>query len=394
MMANPILTICMLALAAPAEAAVLNRPVPERVTGNLFRKALETKISASWRNVELRAILNRLANEQKTAVLLDRSLNPNQELDLDLTYQPLAEGFRRVAKSAGAEVSLLGNTVYIGPAKRAGLLRTLEHLRAKEPFAHEDRLPAGRVLEFSRTRTVHWNDLDEPRQLLADLAGNAGLKVANPEVVPHDLWASATLPHATITEALSLILIQFDLTFAWNADATEIRLVPIPETVAVEKPYTPAGGPSKRATRAAWERFLSTAAKNLEQKLPNASIRVDAENHRVLISATLEQHEALAGADRPKAAGNPDDKTPPIRNRQFTLRIERVPASALIKKLEESGVKFEYDPVQLAAKKINLDDPISMDVKQADADEFFKALCEPLGLKFTIDNITVTLTPK
>jgi hypothetical protein len=48
----------------------------------------------------------------------------------------------------------------------------------------------------------------------------------------------------------------------------------------------------------------------------------------------------------------------------------------------------------LAARNINLDDPISMDVKQAEADEFFKALCDPLGLKFSIDDVTVTLAPK
>jgi hypothetical protein len=389
------LTICVLALAGPANEAVLNRPVPQRATGAIFTKALETKVSASWRNVELRTILHRLAEEHQTAVLLDRSINPNQELDLDLPYQPLLAGFGVVAKSAEAELCVLGNTIYIGPANRVRKLRTLKHLRAREPFAIEDRLPPGRTLELSRSETVHWNDLDEPQQLVVNLAAGAGMTVANPEAIPHDLWAIATLPKATVTEALSLILIQFDLTFAWNTDATEIRLVPIPEIVTVEKAYTPAGGPSQRASRAAWEKFLNAAAKSWEQQLPGATCRADAENQCLLVSATLEQHETLASHDRNKPLENQlPGKTPAIRNRQFTLRIERVPASALIKKLEESGIKFSYDPALLAARNINLDDPISMDVKQAEADEFFKALCDPLGLKFSIDDVTVTLAPK
>ncbi len=137
-------TVCLFAFASPADVAVLNRPVPERTTGALFAKALETKITASWRNVELRSILNRLADEHKTSVVLDRGIDPTQALDLDLNYQPLLAGFGVVAKSAGAELCVLGNTIYIGPAKRVTKLRTLEHLRAQEPVAIENRLPPGR----------------------------------------------------------------------------------------------------------------------------------------------------------------------------------------------------------------------------------------------------------
>lgn len=394
-MLNSVLTICLLAFAGPADEAVLDRPVPERVAGPLFAKALDTKISASWRNVELRMIVSRLADEHKASVLLDRSIDPTQQLDLDIDYQPLGAAFGVVAKSAGTELCFLGNTIYIGPTKRVQKLRTLEHLRAKEPFANESRLPSGRTLELSRAETVHWNDLDEPRRLVVDLANRAGIEVINPDAIPHDLWASGTLPKATFTESLSLLLIQFDLTFAWSEDTTQIRLVPVPEIVTVEKPYIPKGAPSARASRTARQRFLENAAKTFEQEHPGVSCRADVDNNRLMVSATLEQHEALSGSGPDKTPANErPEKVPPLSKRQFTLRIERVPASALIKKLEESGIVFKYDPDQLAAKNINLDDPISMDVKQADAEEFFKAVCDPLGLKFSIDHVTVTLTPK
>jgi hypothetical protein len=270
----------------------------------------------------------------------------------------------------------------------------LEHLRAKEPLENKDRLPPSRASALSRTETVHWNDLDEPRAVVANLADQTGVEVLNPEAIPHDLWATATLPKATITESLSLILIQFDLTFVWNEDATQIRLVPVPEIVAVEKPYTPAGGPSARASREARERFLENASRTFEQKLPGVSCRVDVDNNRLMIAATLEQHDILAGKDPALPIANAPEKAPPLSKRQFTLRIERVPASALMKKLEETGVVFKYDAAQLKAKNINLDDLISMDVNKADADEFFKAFADPLGLKFSISNVTVTLTPK
>src|SRR5688572_1394104 len=92
-MLYPALTICLLAFAGPADEAVLDRPVPEQVTGPLCAKALETKISASWRNVELRTILNRLADEHQCSVLLDRSIDPTQQLDLDIKFQPVETAF-------------------------------------------------------------------------------------------------------------------------------------------------------------------------------------------------------------------------------------------------------------------------------------------------------------
>ncbi len=395
-MANPLPLLCVLMLAGPADEAVLNRPIPARLTGEQFAKALEKNLSGDWHHLDLRTFLKQLADENQTAVLLDRGIDPNQALDLELNFQPLAAGFQAAAKTAGAEFCILGNVVYFGPANRALKLRTLEQIRAAELSAIKTRLPKGRALELARSQTVHWNDLDEPRQFVVAVAAKAGVKIVNPEAVPHDLWATATLPKATMTEALSLILIQFDFTFTWNADASEIRLVPVPQIITVEKAYLPAGAPSKRASRAVWEHFLNTAAKTIERQLPGASCRVDAANHRVLLSATLEQHESLSGTNRNSFQGKPAAGKPlPIRRRQFTFRVENVPAIDLFKKLEESGIEIQYDPAQLAAKKIDLNAFIKLDVKQATGEEFFKALCDPLGLKFTIDqNVTVTLTPK
>ena len=198
-----LVSICLLVLTASvfAEEAVLDRPVPDRYSGPLLQKALETNFSSSWENEELRTLLHRLADEYKTAVLLDRSIDPNQKMDLDLSYRPLWSGFGVVAQSASASLSLVGNTIYIGPPERAGKLRTLVSLRSQEPFAVEAKLPAGRTLALSRVKTVHWNDLDEPRQIAVGLAQRAGVKILNPEVIPHDLWASATLPQASFAEA-------------------------------------------------------------------------------------------------------------------------------------------------------------------------------------------------
>ena len=61
---------------------------------------------------------------------------------------------------------------------------------------------------------------------------------------------------------------------------------------------------------------------------------------------------------------------------------------------EESEVEFLYDAKALEAAGVDLDRAIRLDVKDAGADAFFRAVFVPLGLKFEIDGYTVRLSPK
>ena len=391
----PFLSVACLAGSVLASEPVLDRPVPTRAVGTAFKKALESQFSANWENVEVRTILRGLAETHKTAVLLDRGVDPTRKMVLQLGYQKLIAGFSRVATEASAEIRILGNTVYVGPAGRASKLRTLEHLRTFEISSNKDRLEKTRVRAVTRERTIHWNDLDEPRQILKELADDAGITIVNLDVVPHDLWAGATLPRASFAEAASLILIQFDMTFLWNADATQIQLVRVPEKVAVEKAYAPQGGPSPRASKVVRERFLKDAAKTWEQQNPGMSAKVDLQGNRVLLSGTLEQHESLTGVNSITAKANtPAGKSPPLERRAFTLPKQRYRVIDLMKVLEKSDVTFKYDPAAFAARKIDLETVIEVEVTKADADEFLGAIFDPIGVRFSYQGHTVTLSPK
>ena len=68
----------------------------------------------------------------------------------------------------------------------------------------------------------------EDMGIVEQIAGRYKLKVKDLDRVPHDVWAHATLPSVNSYEALSLVLIQFDLTFQWNNDASTIQIVPLP----------------------------------------------------------------------------------------------------------------------------------------------------------------------
>ena len=48
---------------------------------------------------------------------------------------------------------------------------------------------------------------------LAQLGQRSGVEITGLEQVPHDLWAAADLPPISLVARLTLIAVQFDLTF-------------------------------------------------------------------------------------------------------------------------------------------------------------------------------------
>ena len=381
-----IVTLCyLLAGALPQPDTVLDRPVPRLSTATKFRAELERLLTLSWQNVPLRTIIRRISENQSIAILLDRRIDPTQRVAVELNGESLLVGLQTIAAGAGAQVSIVGNTVCLGPAKSISKLRTLVVLRSNELLRQASSLPKGRLRELSQKHTLHWNDLDRPADLVRRVAVRYQLQVSGLDKIQHDLWAGTTLPSLSAVEVLSVLLIQFDLTFRWTDGATGLQIIPIPARVAIERSYTPRGSRAE------------TAVKTWSKKWPG--IRAEAKGRRVVVAWSGAQQAAIAALLRPSRK-RPDrpSKSPkptPLDKLDFgILKFERLPAIGLIRRLEKDGIVFKYDDKQLAAAGIDLNTPISMDLKDATADDVFRALCKPLGLKFSTAGLTVTLSPK
>jgi hypothetical protein len=356
-------------------------PPTDFLTGSKFHLELDQATSGSWTNVELRSLLNTLASERRVAILLDRRIDPTTPRPVDIVNRSLKDGVREIAAKAGAEISIPGNVIYVGPPAAAGRLRTLIELRSTELLSKTNAVREIRRNESTRPQTFSWEDLDTPGDILRQIVERYHLTMRKPELVPHDLWAGGTLPGVTAAEALSLVLIQFDLTFAWIDEGQGIELVPVPERVVIERRPR-----AKGRTAADTLKLIAGRFPNLEAKLDGAD---------VLVSGTLEDHEAVAALLNPSSIRKPAGPTPaPLRQRIFTLTFKRAPVRDVMKKLEESGVVFAYDAAALTAAGVDLNQTVDLDLNKATADEFFKALFSPLKLSVEIDNLTVKLTPK
>ena len=354
-------------------------PSIDFLTGPKFQLELEQATSGSWANVELRSLFQKLSTERRVAILLDRRVDPTTRLAVDIVNRSLRDGLQDLARKVNAEISVPENVVYVGPPAATRKLRTLIELRSAE--VQTKLVRENRRNELSKRQSYSWDDLDAPGEILTRIADRCHLTVRHLDLIPHDLWAAGHLPGVTCAEALSLILVQFDLTFSWIDGGEGIELGPIPAAVSVERRPRSKGRASSDIVKLIAERFPQVETLGTGGDL--------------IVRGTVEEHEAITNLLSPTPTNKPaSPAVSPLSQRIFTLTFKRAPVRAVMKKLEESSIVFIYDAAAFNAANIDLDQTVDLQLEKASADEFFKALFGPLNLSFEIDHVTVRLTPK
>ncbi len=280
-------------ISASASGAPLSTPPSNRavkqdgwLTGGELKRQLTQPISMSWTDTPFRRAVQDLATSQRVAILLDRRIDPDQKITLSLSSTPLEEVLARVADDRRAELAQMGPVAYIGPANAARRLRTLAALRTEDA----QRLSAERRKPFLAVRPWAWDDLATPRELIGLLAQEAGVEIEGQAQVPHDLWAAQSLPPLSWVDRLTLVAAQFDLTFQFDSGGRIVRLVAIPQDVALRRSYPGGAGAAEKARQ--WRELA-----------PEATIEVV--SGRIVVSGRLEDHERLSGSARPVATKSP-----------------------------------------------------------------------------------------
>lgn len=353
----------------------------ERVASRKVEETLSRTLGGVWARIPRRVIIDKLASAAKVAVLVDRRIDPTVELTLDALGQPLRTVFAQ-ASPPGTLVSVVADVVYLGPGEPAAKLRTAAALREAELKTGETSKSRQAVL--LRPHDIAWQDLDTPRQIIEQIATKWDLKVEAIEQVPHDLWQGAVLPNVSAPEALSLVLVQFDLTFGWTAGGTGVRIVPLPEKVVIVRQHAPAKGLTAKASATQWM-----------DEYPG--LEANAEGTRVLVTGTLEQHEALAGPRRPvKETTSTPSKVQPLARVRFTLKWDNVLRDlfATLHQAPDAQLTFEYDEPTLKAAGVDLDQRVKFEVNNATVSQLLKAAFDPVGIQFTLQDRTVKLSPK
>ncbi len=357
-------------------------------TGVVLERELRRGLVATWRNVSLREISRRVSDERKVAIILDRRLDPTAPRVMDVNATSLRAGLQQIAKAVHADVKLVGNTAVLGRDSEIGMLRTLVEIRMTE-LTGDVRQGNGAVSferrnQLSTRLTIRWPELTSPSEIIQKIAKRYKLRIENVDAIPHDLWAANELPEMNAVELLGILLVQFDLAWEWNADASLIRIVKLPHNFSIERRY-----PTGRQT-------ANAIVEKCRAKHGHISARV--EGNMIVVQGRVEDHDLVLALLNPQQNGNrgnnPAANQPDLSSQEFTLRIQQVPASALLRRLEQTGIEFRYDAQSLQTAGINLNQPISLDVRKSRSREFFRAIFDQLGLDFRIEGHVVKMTPK
>lgn len=365
---------------------LLNREIPRYLTERNFRQALTKPLSASWSNVGIREIIQRIGETHNISIILDRQIDPSLKLKIDLQNQTLEQGLAQIAELVQARTIIVGSNIFIGPAAEVSKLKTLLQLKsdALHELADSQKALKSRVIQLSRNQTFHFQDLDTPAEILQNITNAYQIKIDNEQLVPHDLWSNFSMVSVNATESLSLILIQFDLTYEWVGEAASIRLTAVPDKVQIKRTY-PLRGKSIDAVTA-----------QIKDQFPDLELTSSGKLLSVL--AAMDVHEQIEQLLNPQKTVRPIragvGETVPLNRRKFTLRVKKVPVLAIMQKLEQSGIEFEYDKQELAKADINLLQLIDVAVVDADAREFFDALFSDFKLDYKMQGVKITLTPQ
>jgi len=370
------IAIVVLSLLSIADAEEL-RAVKLR-TGRRLEQALETRRALSMQAVPVRKIVTDLQEQAGICIVVDRRIDPSQRLTINTGFISTENLLRQVAaKLPAADISVNRSFVYMGPVDAARCLRTLCEqkrllvLDARREFEKEA------YAKVSKVELQTWGELVSPRDLVMEFSENAGLKVVNPDAIPHDLWHAAQLSAMPFAESATLVLTQFDLTFDIDPAKVECTIIPIPEVVLLERKHSV---PSR--LRDVAEKQLMETFRGLETQW---------ERSAVLVHATYEQHEQIATL----LSGKDPTEGPPVMNeslktRLFTLSLQNgVTWRALMNQLHKSGVviRAEVDLAEL------LDQKVSGDFKRLPGAQFFSQLFNGLPVQVEVLDKEVVLRP-
>jgi hypothetical protein len=338
-------------------------------TGPAFRQQLAASVSVSWEERPLLFALTSLAKSTQVAVFLDRRVDPEQPIDLEAADLPLSQVYRQLAAEADCGVAAVGSVVYLGPRSTTTKLSALAALRRQEAGA----TPAAARSKLLRSEAWQWEEATEPAQLLADLAQQGGVTVANPERLPHDLWGAGDFPPLAWAERMTLLLAGFELTFAFENGGETIRLEDMPASVVVEKTYTPKGD-------------AADIAAQLRRILPEAKIRV--EGKKLVVLAAEEDHDKaaqlIAGKTVRTVEAQPGEK-------RYTMEVKNQSIGAVVNTVATRlGKKLQYE----AALTAKLRELTSFAVKDVTLEALMEKTLSPQGLTYKLNEETLEIVEK
>ena len=330
---------------------------PALKTGKSLKNAMLATVSWSSVNTPLQTQLADLMKQSDVAVIRDRRIDPRSQINLTASSVSRWE----VLKSIAGEVPdggccLTENVACVGRASEVYRLPVLIELRQNEINQLRRKMKPDDHRKLVAVIDSGWSELDEPKSILEGYARAAGVRVTNPDVIPHDVWAQCSLPRMSFAEIATIVLNQFDLEFKLSDDGRSVTLKMIDPQEAFDHRYSPG------------KKYQAAATELWKKQFPEITVKWS--GSVATVNATLEQHgqlnAVLAELLNSAEAIMTKPTTPnSLRTRKFLFRTERATIGDLIANFRANMVIIEVTDEDQAATKAVMKEIVQLsDIKE------------------------------
>ena len=287
-------------------------------------------VSVTWQRQQLGVAFQRLAEVGSLPLWIDRRVDPTQLVDVKFSDLAVSDAITSLAAKYGLGTLDLGDQIYVGPRKTARGLASLILLARTSA----SRSAPNYRSKWMKPRDVSWPRFTEPRRLLEVTLSGVGITCHGLERVPHDLWPAKKFPQLSLVDQATLVLAGFDLALEITEGGSSCRIVSV--------------------------------------KYP-----------------LLDRSRELEG----KKVASQKDKEKRSAVKQFSLKLTNQPVGQVIEQLgNQLDLIVVWDAHSLAKTKRSKETLVSCDVKNVDLQGLLKAILEPAGMSFSIDEKALTIS--
>lgn len=344
----------------------------ELVSGKQLQLTYDKRGSLSCDGSPLRNVLADLQGTTGISIMIDRRIDPGSPITLTTAFTSHRNILNSVADKAGGIASLTEFGAVIGPKEKTQGLRTLLAINREAVRKMRGKLPADVYQKLTKPANLSWQRLSKPRDEITKISTMAGLKFSDGEQIPHDLWAAGSLPSATVSDFLTVVLFQFDRSFEITSNA-QLLITEIPEDLTLERRHRVS---SKRK---------SDVARRWNAAFPDLSIKWRGTS--AVIQTTVEIHEALGNLAKEKTDSATKDG---LRAQSFTLRTAAALGS-VVATFRQRGTPIRFVGASESDLSEQLAARVELDIDQTPAEQFFPKVFESLGGSVTVTDSEVVV---
>jgi hypothetical protein len=336
-------------------------------TGSAVDRQLEQPLTASWKEIPLREMLQTLARSQRVAIFLDRRVDPGRLVQFDATGDSLAVVLTRLTGQLQLGYCLVDSTVYIGPPEITGKLATV----AEVLHQFLGQLPEPWNKRAAKRVAMKWDLLASPRRLVTEQLQQAGMQVAMPESIPHDLWAAGELPPMPLAHRLAILLAGFNRAFTMAGDPPRMSLLPMPEEVTLRRVY---------------RKSVSTANfQRIRDFFPDLQVTRSAKELTAV--GRQEDHRQLARLLRGEQVTTP--KPGPV-NKRYRLKVEQGTIRQILEEIaRQDGLQLDVDE----ESRQRWDKLTDLDARDVTIEKLLEMVLSPAKLAGRVEGKTLIIRP-